>query len=233
MKLWWAICLSTLTACASRPAPPVVSFADGVATYRGSLEPDSMDRLQAVVRNRAVTRLRISSEGGEVGGAIKIARWVHANGIDVEVDGECFSSCANYIFPAGRNKHIVGAGIVGWHGTLTHLLYNHDQKIKAVDAESLPYLHEMAAVERAFYADTGINSFTGWFGKVAPYNVYNIYFLAPDDMAYFGMERLHVRANYEQADLREYLREDARTIRLLKVDRAVTNASDSRWGAAR
>ncbi|QYF92202.1 hypothetical protein KY495_15715 [Massilia sp. PAMC28688] len=85
------------------------------------------------------------------------------------------------------------------------------------------------AQERAFYADTGINGFAGWFGKVAPYHVDNLYFMSKEDMAYFGMRNLHVRPDYLATDLSKYLKHDRRTIRLLSVDRAVTNSSDPRW----
>lgn len=230
MKLWHVAVLCTLTACASPPSPvvapqPLVSYADGVAVYNGPLEPDSMKRLRTVIGERPVARLRIRSGGGEVGGAIELARWVHANGIDVEVDGACFSSCANYIFPAGRKKYIVGKGIVGWHGTLTHLLYRHERGIKPVDANALPSLKEMVAMERAFFADTGINSFTGWFGKMPPYSVYNMYYLSPSDMAYMGLRDLHVRSDYLQSDSRTWFPRDPAAVRLLTIDRTITSAT--------
>ena len=48
---------------------------------------------------------------------MKIGEVVHENGWNVRVRGLCFSSCANYIFPAGRDKFIEDDGIVGWHGS--------------------------------------------------------------------------------------------------------------------
>lgn len=228
MRWWRAVLCCTLAGCASTPAPapgPVVSFANGVAVYKGELEPDSMDRLRAVIGERPVSLLRISSGGGEVGGAIAVARWVHANGIDVEVNGPCFSSCANYIFPAGRSKHIVAGGIVGWHGTLTHLLYKHERGLKPIPPNMLPSLRKMVEIESAFFADTGINSFTGWFGKMPPYSVYNMYFMSPDDMAYMGMRNLHVRTDYLQSDPRTWFPRDPSAVRLLTIDRSITSAT--------
>lgn len=37
-------------------------------------------------------------------------------GVVVEVDTICFSSCADYVFPAGRARVIRADAFVGWHG---------------------------------------------------------------------------------------------------------------------
>ena len=37
-------------------------------------------------------------------------------GLVVEVDVICFSSCADYVFPAGRARVIRADAFVGWHG---------------------------------------------------------------------------------------------------------------------
>lgn len=228
---------SLLAACATPPpakppAPekaPQVTLKESTVVYDGPLRPNSLERIQAVVKQNKVSKLIIRSGGGEVMGSMKVARWIRDNDIDVEVDGMCFSSCANYIFPAGRNKYIVGEGIVGWHGTIEHLVYKHEQGIDIVDAQTLPFILETVAREREFYAATGINSFVGWFGKMAPYEAHNFYYLSQDDMEYFGMHNLHVRSDYLEADLGKYLKKDPHLIRLLKVNRAVTNPSDPRW----
>lgn len=45
-----------------------------------------------------------------------VGRWVRDMGLVVEVDVICFSSCADYIFPAGRARVIRADAFVGWHG---------------------------------------------------------------------------------------------------------------------
>lgn len=236
LKLALAVSCAALSACSTTPKKPaeaVITLQGDAVIFHGNLRPDSLDKVQAVLGQRKASKLIIRSGGGEVLGAMKLARWVRANSMDVEVDGDCFSSCANYVFPAGRNKFIVGQGVVAWHGTIAHLMYKHEQGISKMDDESLPYLQSIADAERAFYAETGINAFTGWFGKVAPYNVYNMYYLSREDMAYFGMRDLHVRADYLQADLSKYNKHNAKTIQLLSVNRALTNADDKRWHTPR
>jgi hypothetical protein len=64
----------------------------------------------------ALTRLVVSSSGGDTVPGRRIGQWVHDMGLMVEVEKICFSSCANYIFPAGRGRVIRADSFVGWHG---------------------------------------------------------------------------------------------------------------------
>ncbi len=85
----------------------------------GSLEEGFYESFLSLVKGREdeITTLRVSSAGGETDEGIKLGHWIFEHGIDVVVDGLCFSSCANYIFTAGRNKTIMAGSIVGWHGS--------------------------------------------------------------------------------------------------------------------
>ena len=64
-----------------------------------------------------ITAIRINSPGGTTDEGILIGEWIFDHEIDVIVEDLCFSSCANYIFTAGRNKIIEEDAIVGWHGS--------------------------------------------------------------------------------------------------------------------
>ena len=63
-----------------------------------------------------ITRLVISSGGGDTVAGRHVGRWVRDMGLVVEVDVICFPSCADYIFPAGRARVIRADAFVGWHG---------------------------------------------------------------------------------------------------------------------
>ncbi len=239
MRLYalWAAAL--FAGCATPPAPPtaappdepVISLVGDELTFRGNITVNSAAALQAVAGSRPVRTLRIRSGGGDVDNAIAIARWMHRNGLDVVVDGVCFSSCSNYIFPAGKEKHIVAGGIVAWHGTVEHLHYLHTSGLRPPNPY-LPMVEKTAQNERAFYAEIGHNGFISWFGKIAPYNAPNLYFLSKEDMQYFGLTGLHVRPDYLQSDLAPFNAIDKYTLGLLTIDRSVTNPAHPKWVSA-
>ncbi len=85
-------------------------------TFEGNIEPDEYSRFEKVF-DREVETLIVNSGGGETMAAIKIAKKVYDQKIDVIVRETCLSSCANYIFPAG-SRRIIDNGIVGFHGNM-------------------------------------------------------------------------------------------------------------------
>jgi hypothetical protein len=63
------------------------------------------------------TTLRISSTGSSEKYGILIGRWVYEKKLNVKVLKRCASSCANYIFPAGKTKLLGKNASVNWHGS--------------------------------------------------------------------------------------------------------------------
>jgi hypothetical protein len=87
--------------------------------YTGNLSKASSRAFDVAVAGLArgqVTRLVISSGGGDTVAGRHVGRWVRDMAMVVEVDVICFSSCADYVFPAGRARVIRGDAFVGWHG---------------------------------------------------------------------------------------------------------------------
>jgi hypothetical protein len=87
--------------------------------YTGNLSRASsaaFDAAVAGVGRGQLTRLVISSGGGDTVEGRHVGRWVRDRALVVEVDVICFSSCADYVFPAGRARVIRTDAFVGWHG---------------------------------------------------------------------------------------------------------------------
>jgi hypothetical protein len=87
--------------------------------YTGNFSKASSAAFDAAVSGIArgqVTRLVISSGGGDTAQGRHVGRWIRDMGMVVEVDTICFSSCADYVFPAGRARVIRANAFVGWHG---------------------------------------------------------------------------------------------------------------------
>jgi hypothetical protein len=103
----------------ARAEPAHVRILGDTVHYTGNLSPASTAAFDAAVAGVArgqVTRLVISSGGGDTVAGRHVGRWVRDMGLVVEVDVICFSSCADYIFPAGRARVIRADAFVGWHG---------------------------------------------------------------------------------------------------------------------
>lgn len=99
--------------------PAVVQVQGDTITYAGNFSKASsaaFDTAVAGVRRGQITRLVISSGGGDTVAGRHVGRWVRDMALVVEVDVICFSSCADYVFPAGRARVIRADAFVGWHG---------------------------------------------------------------------------------------------------------------------
>jgi hypothetical protein len=56
------------------------------------------------------------SLGGNTAAALRMARWIRSRNLDLVVKGWCASSCADYLFLAGRRKTLINA-IIAYHGS--------------------------------------------------------------------------------------------------------------------
>jgi len=103
----------------ARAEPAVVRVQGDTLYYTGNMSKASsaaFDAAVAGVRRGQLTRMVISSGGGDTVEGRHVGRWVRDMGLVVEVDVICFSSCADYVFPAGRARVIRADAFVGWHG---------------------------------------------------------------------------------------------------------------------
>ncbi len=182
--------------------------------YTGPVSAAQNRELFAKLADRKVGRLLITSTGGEVEAGIALGSWVFAHGIDIEVVKYCLSSCANYVFSAGRHKTIRPGAVVAWHGNYNHLvqtgLWQDDIAARRertgedaltarqrVHAEAV----RLARLEQDFFARIGVDEYLCWIGKQPPYSVANYYFLSTDDMARFGVQDVQAPDDYAGTDL--------------------------------
>lgn len=103
----------------ARAEPAQVRVQGDTVYYTGNFSKASTQAFEVAVagiRRGQVTRLVISSGGGDTVAGRHVGRWVRDMGLVVEVDVICFSSCADYVFPAGLARVIRADAFVGWHG---------------------------------------------------------------------------------------------------------------------
>ncbi len=130
-----AACLAALALPATAAASSTQVFIDnGELNYVGSLTTEANQRAFALF-SKAQPRpaiLSIRSKGGVTGAGIELGRWVHAQGLTVKVMEYCFSSCANYVFPAAPRKIVSNFAVVGYHGGLSSMSFQLDGEQEAM-----------------------------------------------------------------------------------------------------
>lgn len=183
---------ATSVGASAQPATDVRQVGNAVR-FDGRIDQPSVDEFLRLIRDPAIRRLVIRSPGGVVGAALQMGEAVHERGMDVEVEGACFSSCANYIFPAGRRKQMSSPTAVGWHGNMTHVVYRHQRGQETWTAEQLAQARELARREQAFFRRIGVDGYACWFAKIPPYSVNEFYALGVADMARFGIADVTIR----------------------------------------
>lgn len=103
----------------AKAEPARVEVRGDTLYYSGNLSAASTKVFDAAVAGIApgqLTRMVVSSGGGDTIEGRHVGRWVQRMGLVVEVDAICFSSCADYLFPAARARVIRADAWVGWHG---------------------------------------------------------------------------------------------------------------------
>ncbi len=94
-------------------------------TLNGHIDSDTFVRVKAFieakdcpVRSADAKKLFLieASGGGNGPAALAVGILLHKHGWDVEVVDHCISSCANFIFPAGKTKYLNRQSMLLFHG---------------------------------------------------------------------------------------------------------------------
>lgn len=194
-------------------------------TYAGKLSERNVELFLDAVKGKKLTMLVISSSGGEINAGIKMGSWVFDNHIDVAVEKMCLSSCANYVFPAGRRKTIRPGAVVAWHGKALQESGMSDEEVRAQVIGAFNTLPESEkektdledligqAIARTrqqrteslkrhseFFRKIGVDESVCRIGN-EKYGAKDLYFLSVKDMARFRIYDVEAPADYEKTDL--------------------------------
>lgn len=83
--------------------------------YNGIITNEGVEKIRKLVSNK-IKNLSVTSLGGEINSGIDLGKIVYKNRLNVLVEHYCFSSCANYVFSAGKKKILRKSSMLGWHG---------------------------------------------------------------------------------------------------------------------
>lgn len=196
-------------------APPVEVRTRGTALfYAGPITPEGVARARALLEaSPQVRELVVHSGGGDVVAGMDLGDLVHARGLDVRVSGGlCMSSCANYVFTAGRRKTIEPGSLVVWHGSMLQegLLEQFDpaavthhtgrrltwwERRMAMRAVRRDY-ERVLRRQNAFYARIGVDGTITVIGQRMGCGCQ--WTLAVEDMAAFGVRDVSAPDDYAQ-----------------------------------
>jgi hypothetical protein len=201
---------------------PRITVNDANVKYVGELTTEGFSQLRALTSDKQLQSLTIASGGGEVSISIDFGVWVFVNKLDVIVEKACLSSCANYVFPAGRKKIILPGAVVAWHGSILQRNFQTESQLREqiknsykrmkkrvseaeIERDVKQMMSDMAVIkekQKAFYQKIGVNEYVTRIGN-EEYGARGFYFLSVEDMEKFGIMNVTAPQNYPKTDLSE------------------------------
>ena len=239
-----AFCGITTTASAD-DATRVTRDADAIV-YVGDLSAAANREVHAILdAEPGVQWLHITSGGGEVNLGIDLGELVRARGLNVKVIDYCASSCANYVFPAGRRKLLPADAAVVWHGSTLQAGVGDPDSMDLTEAEAQlgreftgeekaqlaaqmrSYFAGITRRQEALYRALGIDPRITVFGQDIGCDCE--WTISAADMARFGVTGVEAADGYGG-----HLTPKGKPIELLRLDDhpAYAAALDARLGAA-
>jgi len=205
--------------------------------YRGSLTKDGLKAMRDAGLGHPITTLLIESAGGEIVVGMDFGTWVFERDLDVVVDRACLSSCANYVFTAGRNKEIQAGAVVAWHGSAKqpglleqmHKAVEDDinakglsrrkrsQEIARSRRANVEYLTAAIQKQNAFFYRVGVDEYVTRIGN-DKYDVRGFFYLPVVDMASFGIDNVTAPAGYANMEPRALARRAGFPVSLVRLD---------------
>jgi hypothetical protein len=212
--------------------------------YVGLLNDQNIERFLEIVRDREVLRLIISSGGGDINAGMRLGDWVFDNSVDIVIERICASSCANYVFTAGRRKTLNEGAIVAWHGNIlqktgfsieelretvirTFETLSEDMKkeldLETMVARTILQMSEYRAAgienQARFFKKIGVDEFVCRVGN-EKYGALDFFTLSIKDMARFGVSNVQASWNYDNVDLTPFHRR-GKSIQFIKIEDAL------------
>lgn len=181
------------------PAGVVAEFR--ILYFNGKIEKGALKKIIHEFNSSQfkIIKFSISSWGGDTSEGLRIANFIMDHDLAVEVRGDCFSSCANYIFPAGSEKILHEDSILGWHGGAfsppEFFSYTVDgkelklaEKRKRMKEEI--FFKEWRSMESAFFKRVGTSYMLPVCGQLQKLSPYLVYYYSAKDLKKFGIANI-------------------------------------------
>jgi hypothetical protein len=168
---------------------------ENVLVYRGGLSQARNERLFELYDTVKIKPqlLKITSSGGDVNLGMDLGEWVFQHHLDVEIVGYCFSSCANYVFLAGRKKVLNPDSILLWHGGSLQK-GNEEELVRLAGDQGKAYFDSWRKREDAFFRTIHVDQRVLTYGQTATHverpKTAAGYDYSIEDMAEFGVNNV-------------------------------------------
>jgi len=210
-KLFCSILLATASLPSS--AETTVYMEGGEILYHGGLTEEANEMVFDLYRRQSTkpTTLTVTSTGGPVHVGLELGEWVYSHRLDVKVYDLCFSSCANYVFPAGRKKLLGKDAVVGFHGGPTSEFYDtssiktalqdvpegqRERVYEEIKVSLNSYIEVNTERESAFYKMLGVSPKLNILGQSEQYEElregYDGWVYTPEDMMKLGLSNIEI-----------------------------------------
>lgn len=214
-----------------------VERTENMVIYRGRLTESGLTVLRATGADPQVTTLMIESTGGEIVVGMDFGNWVVDRELDVVIDHACLSSCANYVFTAGRRKEILPGAVVAWHGSAKqpglleqlHQLVEKDiasqglsprkqrYELKRARQANIEYLTSAIYKQEKFFYRIGVDEYVTRIGN-DKYGVRGFFYLSVDDMAFFGIDNVAAAEDYATMEPRALAQRVGFPVTLIRME---------------
>jgi hypothetical protein len=131
-----------------------IRVARNALCFTGDIDAATAERAETLMGDRRLTAMVITSDGGEVTAALRLARALRARSLLLVVKNHCISSCANFLFPAARTKAVAPDSILIFHGGIAPGAFGG----LFGDGEE----RELLSQTRSFFREIGVDGSITW-----------------------------------------------------------------------
>lgn len=171
--------------------------------YNGDINLSNLEKLKEIYNSstKKPKLLKINSNGGDIIAGMQMGNWLYDHSFSVEVIDYCISSCANYIFPAGKYKYLNKNAILYWHGGAFSSKIDDviENETKEDGDLRRAYLKKVQTMELEFYSKINVDKNIHSYGnsdscyKKFRQEDFAGFFYSLKDMNKMGLKKISVR----------------------------------------
>lgn len=189
------LALSLLLAACATPIEPetksTVFIENNTLVLHGPADRPAVDQLLDTAKvNPHIRHFRVRSAGGEPMAAMDWGYYLYKHEMSLEVEGYCFDSCANYLFPAATSRTLQADALVAWSGGVQH-----ESWLYKWTFSSLPGMHTVVGQ----YLNASARRESRFYRRIMVYQKMNMFGF--DDNVGCMNESNHTGFYYSVADL--------------------------------